>query len=95
MTADTLQALACALMEDKDAMDKITSIKLTLSKSLTKAQEEILVLSKQLHALQSQAKANTPTTERLVLDNKSRDTKSKRYCWNNERTRSLDHTRAA
>ena len=59
-TVDALQALACAAMEDKEAMANLTSINLTLSQSLTQAQETILVLSKQLQALQVQAK--TPST---------------------------------
>ena len=77
MTADALQALTCVSMEDKYVMDNLTSINLTLSKILTQAQKKILVLSKQLQALQDQAKANTSTTERPVLDKKTRDTKSK------------------
>ena len=50
-TADALQSLTCAAMEDKEAITKITIINLTLSQSLTQAQENILVLSKQLQAL--------------------------------------------
>ena len=50
-TADALQALACAAMEDKEAMENLTSINLTLFQSLNQAQETILVLSKQLQAL--------------------------------------------
>ena len=34
-TADALQALACAAMEDKEAILNLTSINLTLSQSLT------------------------------------------------------------
>ena len=34
-TADVLQALACAAMENKEAMSNLTRIKLTLSRSLT------------------------------------------------------------
>ena len=44
--ADALQALACAAIEYKEAMANLTSTKLTLSQSLTQAQETILVLSK-------------------------------------------------
>ena len=51
-TADALQALACAEMEDNEAMENLTTINLTLSQSLTQAQEKILVLSKKLQALQ-------------------------------------------
>ena len=49
--ADALQALSCAAMKDKEAMANLTSINLTLSKSLTQAQEKILVLSNKLQAL--------------------------------------------
>ena len=45
-TADALQALACAAMEDKEAMSNLTSMNLALSQSLDQAQETILVLSK-------------------------------------------------
>ena len=51
-TADALQALACVAMEDKDEMANLNIINLTLSQSLTQAQEKILVLSKKLQALQ-------------------------------------------
>ena len=47
-TSDALQALACAAMEDKEAMANLTSIKLTLSQSLTQAQETLMVISTQL-----------------------------------------------
>ena len=46
-------------MEDKEAMENLTSINLTMSQSLTQAQETIMVLSKQLQALQTQEKAKT------------------------------------
>ena len=36
-TVDVLQSLACAAMEDKEAMANLTSINLTLSQSLTQA----------------------------------------------------------
>ena len=39
-------------MEDKEAIENPTSINLTLSQSLTQAQEKILVLSKKLQVLQ-------------------------------------------
>ena len=67
-TADTLQALTCAEMEDKEAMANLISINLTLSRSLTQAQEKILVISKQLQALQVQTKTNTPATKITALD---------------------------
>ena len=51
-TVDVLQALACAAMEYKETMENLTIIKLTIYQSLTQAQETILVLSKQLKALQ-------------------------------------------
>ena len=40
-TADTLQELACPEMEYKEAIENLTSINLTLSQSLTQAQETI------------------------------------------------------
>ena len=61
-------------MEDKEAIWNLTNIQITLSHSLTQAQEIVFVLSKQLHALQTQEKANTPTTERPVLDKKTNET---------------------
>ena len=51
-TSDAMQSLACAAMEDKKAMSNLTSINLTLSHILNQSQETILVLSKQLQALQ-------------------------------------------
>ena len=51
MTTDALQELACAEMEDKEAMVNLTSIHVTLYQSLNQAQEKILVLPKQLQAL--------------------------------------------
>ena len=50
-TADTLQELACAAMEDKEEMENLTIINLTLSQILIQAKETILGLSKQLQAL--------------------------------------------
>ena len=81
-------------MEDKEAMVNLNSINLTLLQSLNQAQEEILVLSKQLQALQVHTKAKTPSTKRTALDQKTKDAKSKCYCWTNGRTRILDHTSA-
>ena len=91
-TADALQALACAAMEDKEAMVNLTSISLTLSQSLTQEQEKILVLSKQLQALQVQTKAKTPATKRTSLDKKTKEAKLKCYCWTHGRIRRLYHT---
>ena len=51
-TADALKALACVVMEDKEAMANLTIINLTLSQSLTQAKETILMLSKKLQTLQ-------------------------------------------
>ena len=76
MTVDALQALSFAELGIKEAMANLSSINLTLSHSLTQAQETMLVISKQLQELQVQAKANTPTTEKRVLDKNTRDTKS-------------------
>ena len=75
-------------------MANLTSINLKLSQSLTQAQETILVLSKQLQALQVHTKAKKPSTNRTALDQKTKDTKSKCYCWNHGRTRRLDYTSA-
>ena len=70
----------------------LTSINLTLSQILTQAQETILVLSKQLQALQVHTKSKKPSTKRTALDQKTKDSKSKCYCWTHGRTRRLDHT---
>ena len=91
---NTLQALACATMEDKEAMANLTSINLTLSQSLTQAQETILVLSKKLQALKVHTKAETPSTMGTKIDQKTKDAKSKCYFWTHGRTRRLDHTSA-
>ena len=91
-TEDAMQALACAAMEDKEEMANLTSINLTLSQSLTQAQETVLVLSKQLQALQVHTKAKTPSKKRTTLDQKTKDYKSKCHCWTHGRTRRLDHT---
>ena len=53
-------------------MTNLTSIKLTLSQSLTQAQEKILLISKQLQALQIQTKTKTTATKRKSLDKKPR-----------------------
>ena len=74
-----MQALACAAMEDKEAMVNLASINLTLSQSLTQAQEKILVLPKKLQALKVHTKENTPYTNRTVLDQKTKDAKLKCY----------------
>ena len=74
---DALQALACAAMEEKETMVKLTSINLALFQSLTQAQEKFLVLSKQLQALQVYTKAKTPSTKRTTLYQNTKDDKSK------------------
>ena len=89
-----LQALACAEMENEEVMANLTSISLTLSQSLTQAQEKILVLSKKMQALQVQTQKKTPATNRTALDKKTKDAISKFYCWNHWRTRRLDYTNA-
>ena len=93
-TADALQVLACAAMENKEAMANLTSINLTLLQSLSQAQETMLVLSKQLQALQVHTKAKTPSTKRTALDQKAKDAKSECYCWTHGITRRLEHTSA-
>ena len=62
-------------MEDKEAMANLTSINLTLSQSLTQAQETMLVLSKQIQALQVYIKEKTPTTKRTALYKKTKEDK--------------------
>ena len=76
-TLDAMQALACAAIEDKEAMSNLTSINLTLSQSLNQAQETMLAISKQLQALQVHTKEKTPSTKRTALDQKPKDAKSK------------------
>ena len=66
-TADALQALVCAAMEDKEAMANLASINLTLSQSLTQARVTTLVLSKQLQSLQVHTKTKTSATKRTAL----------------------------
>ena len=90
---DALQVLICAAMEDKEAMEYLTSINLTLSQSLTQAQETVLVHSKQLESLQVHTKAKTPATKIKGLDNKTKESKLKCYSWTHGRTRRLDHNR--
>ena len=75
ITADILQALACTSMEDKEAIANLDSINLTLSQSITQAHETVLVISKRLQALKSQENSKTPTTEKQLLENNTRDAK--------------------
>ena len=93
-TANALQALAFEEMEDKEAMANLTSINLPLSQSLMQAQEKILEISKEIQALHTHEKAKIPTAEIPLLNNNTKETKSKCYCWNHGRTRRLDHTSA-
>ena len=57
-------------MEDKEAMENLTRINLTLSHILAKSQEKIWVLSKKLKRLQAQTKTKTPSTKITSLDKK-------------------------
>ena len=93
-TVDALQSFVCTAMEDKEAMANLTNTNLTLSQSLTQAQETIFVLSKQLQALQVHTKAKPPSTKRTALDQITKDAKSNCYCWTHGRTRRMDHTSA-
>ena len=93
-TADAFQELACESMEDKGAMVNLTSINLTLSQSLTQAQDTILVLSKQLQALQVHTNAKIPETEKPATDKNTKEDKLKCYCWTYGRTRRLEYTSA-
>ena len=81
-------------MEDKEVMANLTSINLTLSQSLTQAQETILVLYKQLQALQVQTKSKTLAKKRTALDKKKKEAKLKCYFCTYGRNRILDHTSA-
>ena len=72
-----MQALACAAMEDKEAMANLTIINLTLYQILTQAHETILVLSEQLQAPQVLRKTKTPATKRTAINKKIKDAKSK------------------
>ena len=53
MTAYALQAFANETMEDKEAMENLTSINIKLSQSLNQVQEATLVLSKHLRTIQA------------------------------------------
>ena len=92
MSVVVLKALACAAMEDQEAMANLNSVNLTLSQSLTQAQETVLVLSKQLQALQDQSNSKKPTTDQPVMYKKTRDKKLKSYCCTHGSTCILDHT---
>ena len=62
-------------MEDKESIANLTIINLALSQSLTKSQETILVIPKQLQALQVQTKAKKPNTNKIALDKKTKEAK--------------------
>ena len=83
-----MQALVCAEMEEKDAMENLASI------SLTQPKETILVLSKHLQTLQVQTKAKKPATEKSETEKKKKEAKLKCYCWTHGRTCRLDNTSA-
>ena len=89
-TRDALQEIAYAAMEDKGTMANLASIKLTLSQILTQSQETILVLFKQLQALQVQTNTNKPVTEKPAAYKKTKGAKLKCCCCNHGRTRILD-----
>ena len=76
-TADALQALTFTAMEDKEKMENLTSINLTLSQIITQVQETIFVLSKQLQAIQLHTKAKTQAKNRKEPHKKAKDAKSK------------------
>ena len=80
-------------MEDKESTKNLNIIDLTLSQIQTQAQEKILVLYKQVEVLQTHANAKIPTSERPVMDKKTKETKSKCYFCTHKSTLSLDHTR--
>ena len=75
-------------------MENLTIIILTLSQSLTQAQETILVLSKQLQALQVHTKVKTPPIKITTLYQKTKNSKLKCYWLTHGRTRRLYHTSA-
>ena len=93
-TTDFLQALACAEMEDKESMANLTNINLTLSQSRNQSQETILVISKQLQALQVQKNSKKPENKKPETEKKTKEYKLKCYCCTNGSTRKLDHVSA-
>ena len=92
MTADAMQALANATMEYKEEMSNHTRINLTLSQSLTQAQEAILLLFEQLQTLQAHMNSKKSVTEKPATENKNSLNKSKRYFWTRVRTHNIYHT---
>ena len=57
-------------MKENEAMENLAIINLTLSQSLTQAQETILVPSKQLQTLQAQMNSKEPMTKKRKLTRK-------------------------
>ena len=70
MTLDALKSLANSKMEDKEAMSNLTRTNLTLYQRLNKSKEEILVISKQLKAIQSQMKSKKPAADKPAMNKK-------------------------
>ena len=77
MTADALQELANETMEDNEATGKPTIINLTLSQSLTQAQETILVLYMQIQTLQAHINSKKPEINKPETDKKKISTSQK------------------
>ena len=92
MTVDALQALVSIKMKEKVAMENLTIINLALYQRLNQAQEEMLLLSKQMQTLQAQMNSKKPATEKTATEKKKSINKSNNYCWNHVRTRNHDHT---
>ena len=57
-------------MENKEEMANLISINMTLYQSLTKSQEAILVLSKQLQALQAHMDPQKTLSDKPATDKK-------------------------
>ena len=90
---DSPKYLANGTTEYKDAMENLTSINLTLSQNLDQAQEAILALYKQMHAIQTHMNNKKTTTEKPVTDNNKRYNKSKNCFCTHGRTHNHYHTR--
>ena len=69
-TVGTIQTIENATMEDKEAMEKLTSINLTLSQTLPQEREEIMTFSKKLQTLQAQMNSKKPSTNKPATDKK-------------------------
>ena len=70
MTFHALQELTSATMEDKEAIVKTTSINLTLYPIITQAQEENLVLFKQVQELQAEINFKKPAAKKPTTHKK-------------------------